>query len=41
MKIIHQFFVAYYSTIIKDCLCEDLKGKIAKKINYHQSKLSA
>lgn len=41
MKFIHKIFVAYYSTIIEDCLSEELKGKITRKIHYHQSKLSA
>ena len=41
MKLLHQLFVMYYSTLIDDCLSEDIKGKLTKKIQYHQSKLSA
>ncbi|MED4014521.1 hypothetical protein [Sutcliffiella cohnii] len=39
MKIYHKLFVTYYSILIEDCLDEELKMQLKKKLFYHHLKL--
>lgn len=36
----HQFWWSFHSLIIKDCLDEEEKEKITRKIKYHEFKMN-
>ena len=39
MNLIHRFFAGYYAMLLEDCLDQELKGDLSRKIKYHESKI--